>query len=86
MKAYSILSGGCLALILLLSGGCASTPPEMLPANNIVPPADLEVSDVKNEDFRPVKTIRYRANQDNFSGLEVLMDSLVRESWTDSWF
>ena len=61
-------------------GGCASAPPEQLPANNIVPVADLEAPNVENEDFRPAKPVRYRATQDNFGDLDVPMDSLVRES------
>lgn len=80
MKACTILTFTGLGMLLGLFAGCASAPPEKLPANNIVPAADLEVRDVENEDFRPIKTVRYRANQDNFASLEVPMDSLVRES------
>ena len=63
-----------------LLAGCASAPPESLPANNIVPPADLEVRDVNNEDFRQARNIPYRPNQDNFAGLDITTDALARES------
>ena len=86
-RKASILDLGSMPIAFLLvtwvgslMTGCSSTPPESLPANNIVPPADLEVKDVDNEDFRRIKPVPYRPNQDNFSGLDVTTDSLARES------
>ena len=68
------------AILLALLAACSSAPPESLPANNIVPPADLEVRDVDNADFQRAKNVPYRPNQDNFSGLDITTDALARES------